>query len=107
MAPKISRARPAPLPSSDKSTTRRCSTRLANNKLSRVPVARRGEVLLMRRLDILDDSAPVSEAARRNLSTVFHDGLLRGHVDAINGAFPPRKAAAGEHARHLANATPA
>jgi len=107
MAPKISRARPAPLPSSDKSTTRRCSKRLANNKLSRVPVARRGEVLLMRRLDILDDSALVSEAARRNLSTVFHDGLLRGHADAINGAFPPRKAAAGEHAQHLANATPA
>ncbi|CAL5095579.1 unnamed protein product [Urochloa decumbens] len=73
---------------------KRSSTRLANNKLAKIPAARRGEVLLMRRFDIEPSDNASGALARRNLDTVFHDGVSCGHAGNVKSMFPERKYAA-------------
>jgi hypothetical protein len=63
---------------------RRSSSRLANNKLFRIPISRRGEVLLMRRFDM--------EASE--LDGVFKAGLTGDFADKVLDSLPIRKASA-------------
>jgi len=63
-------SRPTPTAQSTLALPKRSSTRLKNNALAKVPAARRGEVLLMRRFDLLANSASPTSAAKRNLNGV-------------------------------------
>jgi hypothetical protein len=58
--------------------------RLANNKLARIPISCRGEVLLMRRFNM--------EASE--LDGVFKKGLTGGFADKVLDTLPIRKASA-------------
>jgi hypothetical protein len=73
--------RPAVQPAPSKAP-RRNSSRLTNNKLARIPISLRGEVLLMRRFDM--------EASE--LDGVFKAGLTGGFAEKILDSLPIRKA---------------
>jgi hypothetical protein len=66
--------------------TKRSSSRLANSKLAKIPVARCGEILLMRRLDM--GSSELDGTFRASLSGDFADKVL--------DSFPLRKANANK-----------
>jgi len=88
LAPKPSRQRtPAP-PATDKPKR---SSRLASTALAKVPAAKRGEVILMRRFELLADNAPVCDSARRAYSNVYQSGLTRSHAEAIKEICPSRR----------------
>lgn len=53
------------------------------SKLAKVPVSRRGEVLLMRRLDLTTD----------NYNNAFTAGLTQDHASKLQGTYPARKLA--------------
>ena len=67
------------------------SSRLASTALAKVPAAKRGEVILMRRFAILVDNAPVCDSARRAYSNVYQSGLTRSHAEAIKEICPSRR----------------
>jgi hypothetical protein len=70
-------AQPAP-----SEAPKRSSLRLANNKLVKILIAHRGEVLLMYR----------SNMEAGELSIVFNAGLSGGYTDKVLDVFPLRKA---------------
>ncbi|CAL4956732.1 unnamed protein product [Urochloa decumbens] len=79
--------------------SKRSSIRLANNKLAKIPTARRAEVLLMRRFDIEPSDNNSGQSSSRNLDTVFHEGVSCGHAGNVKSMFPTRKYAAGHGVR--------
>ncbi|CAL4906951.1 unnamed protein product [Urochloa decumbens] len=72
---------------------KRSSTRLANDKLAKIPAARRGEVLLMRRFEL--DPSSKTAGANGDLNGVFQDVVSCGHADKMKDMFPFRKANMG------------
>jgi hypothetical protein len=60
---------------------KRNSSRLASSKLAKIPIARCGEVLLMRRFDMEPGE----------LDGVFKGCLSSGYADKVLGAFPLQK----------------
>jgi hypothetical protein len=77
--------RPTVLSAPSVAPKRSCS-RLANNKLAKIPITRHGEVLLMRRFDM--------EAS--DLNGAFSSGLSGGLIDKVLDTFPSLKASASE-----------
>jgi hypothetical protein len=71
-------------------TAKRSSSRLASSKLPKILIARRGEVLLMRRF------AAIGEATS-DLNGVFNPGVSRGNADVVLDMFPSLKKTPGEH----------
>nr|CAB3450262.1 unnamed protein product [Digitaria exilis] len=86
---------PPPLPSSRSNAAKpmRNSSRLANSKLAKIPVARRGEVLLMRRFDLA--TAEQGGQATGTVDCVFDNGVPRGHAEKVMDMFPLRRADMG------------
>jgi hypothetical protein len=65
---------------------KRSSSRLANNKLAKIPIVSRGEVLLMHRFNM--------EAS--DLNNAFSSGVLGGLADMVLDTFPSQKASASK-----------
>lgn len=91
LAPKPLQPKPAATAAAEPS--KRSSARLANSKLAKIPTARRGEVLLMRRFEI--DPADQAPHAADALNGVFHSGVPCGHADKAKDMFPLRRANMG------------
>jgi hypothetical protein len=60
------------------------SSRLANRKLAKIPIAHHGEILLMRRF-------AANGEATRDLNGVFNTKVTRGNVDVVLDMFPSLK----------------
>jgi hypothetical protein len=67
---------------------KRSSSHLANKKLALIPTARRGEVLLMRRFELVANCEATS-----GLNGVFNPGVSRENADVVLNMFPLRKKA--------------
>ncbi|KAJ1274271.1 hypothetical protein BS78_05G049800, partial [Paspalum vaginatum] len=64
------------------------SRRIAAQRLAGVPISKRGELILMRRLGILMDDAPVTSEAVAACDNLYRWGLTPEHVCAIRELFP-------------------
>jgi hypothetical protein len=93
--------RPTVLSAPSVAPKRSCS-RLANNKLAKIPITHHGEVLLMGRFDM--EASDLNEVllTRRfdmeasDLNGAFSSGLSGGLIDKVLDTFPSRKASASE-----------
>jgi len=90
--PRRSRASTKPATEAPK---RRSSSRLANDKMAKFPAAKRGELLLMRRFDIVGGDNAVSTDAKCSYDQIYRDGLKQDHVEAINELCPSLETAVG------------
>ncbi|CAO2035434.1 unnamed protein product [Urochloa humidicola] len=86
---------PPPPPPATVLAARRSSARLANGKLAKVPAAKRGEIILMRRFDIIDEAKPVTSEAKAKYENVYRGGMESNHVESVQEMFPTRRSAAG------------
>ncbi|KAJ1280187.1 hypothetical protein BS78_04G212100 [Paspalum vaginatum] len=64
------------------------SKRLAAQKLARVPVAKRGEVLVMMRLGYAEDAASVTASGTKRYNGIYHGGLTASHIQAMSELVP-------------------
>lgn len=69
------------------------SKHIAAQALSRVPASKRGEILVMKRLGMIDNQSGPTESAQRDYNSMFVDKLNPSHEDAFKelllGAEPP------------------
>ncbi|CAL5009605.1 unnamed protein product [Urochloa decumbens] len=70
---------------------KRSSTRLATNKLAKIPAARRGEVLLMQRFNMEPSEGTITTSGE--LDVAFHAGITCGKATNVKTMFPSRKPA--------------
>ncbi|WVZ65897.1 hypothetical protein U9M48_015187 [Paspalum notatum var. saurae] len=85
-----------PATSRDAEATQQCSSvnpplrsrRLATHKLAAVPVAKRGEILIKRRLGFLEPVAPVLANAEKDYDSLFSGDDAAGHSEALAELFP-------------------
>ncbi|KAJ1261750.1 hypothetical protein BS78_09G055100 [Paspalum vaginatum] len=93
----ISKLLDTPATSRDAGAIQNCKTgepplrsrRLAAHKLAGVPVAKRGEILLKRRLAYEDPQVPAPTAAAMDYGRIYSNDLSAGHREAIAELFPP------------------
>ncbi|KAJ1257052.1 hypothetical protein BS78_K229800 [Paspalum vaginatum] len=64
------------------------SRRLASQRLAGVPVTKRGEIILMRRLGLIKDAAVVTPTVKKQYDDLFDQGLTPEQVSAIRKLFP-------------------
>ncbi|KAJ1290368.1 hypothetical protein BS78_02G237400 [Paspalum vaginatum] len=65
------------------------SKRIAAQKLVHVPVAKRGEVIVMQRLGFADEAASLTASALKKYNDVYQSTLKTDHFEAISELFPP------------------
>lgn len=65
------------------------SSRIAAQPLAQIPASKRGEALLMRRMGLLQATAPVSSPAQRAYDAIFSGNLTDSQVAAIPGRAIP------------------
>jgi hypothetical protein len=70
--------------------------RIAAQQMDHIPVSKRGEVLLMKRIGFLEPSAPPFSAAKCSFDSYFEGDL---DVEALNELFPACKRMFGGRAR--------
>ncbi|CAO2166971.1 unnamed protein product [Urochloa humidicola] len=71
------------------------SERLANQRLSCVPAARRGEIILMKKLGLADDTELITQATKNCYNEVYRTKLQPSTRGAIKEIFPAGKMAGG------------
>jgi len=77
--------------------SQRRSNRIANQPLnSSVRPSKRGEVVLMRKLDILADGDLVTNDAKTKLDKLFDKPVEKKQLDAIRDLFPAAQALSDE-----------
>lgn len=64
------------------------SRRIAANPLSKVPVVKRGEILVMQRLGLTRGRATPSKSAHSEYDSMFVDKLSNSHEEAMRELFP-------------------
>ncbi|KAJ1267282.1 hypothetical protein BS78_07G044600 [Paspalum vaginatum] len=64
------------------------SKRIAAHKLAHVPVAKRGEVLIMQKLGYADRAVAVTASAIKRYNSIYHGHLTADHRHAISELFP-------------------
>ncbi|KAJ1294255.1 hypothetical protein BS78_01G132200 [Paspalum vaginatum] len=65
------------------------SKRIAAQKLAHVPVAKRGEVIVMQRLGFANEAASLTASALKKYNDVYQSTLETNHFEAIFELFPP------------------
>jgi hypothetical protein len=63
--------------------------------MDHIPVSKRGEVLLMKRMEFLEPSAPPFSAAKRSYESYFEADLSTTEVEALDELFQLVKGCAG------------
>jgi len=76
-----------------------CSSRIASQQLAHVPTSKRGEVLLMRKMGILQNTAPPSPGAKWAYDAILSGNLTTSQVAALDELFPATKTRAGRVVR--------
>jgi len=66
------------------------SSRIASQSLANVPAAKRGEIVVMRRLGFIDDKAPATASSMKAYNEIHRGRLRSNHIEAMNELFPPR-----------------
>jgi hypothetical protein len=56
--------------------------------MDHIPSSKRGEVLLMRKMEFLEPSAPPSSAAKDSYESFFEGGISAADTDAFDLLFP-------------------
>jgi hypothetical protein len=64
------------------------SRRIAAQNMDHIPTSKRGEVLLKKRLGLLEASAPPSSTAKRSYESYFEGDLSTAEVEALDELFP-------------------
>ena len=66
------------------------SSRIASQSLANVPVAKRGEIVVMRRLGFIDDKAPATATSLKAYNEIYRGKLQSNHIEAMDELFPSR-----------------
>ena len=61
--------------------------RIAAQQMDHIPVSKRGEVLLMKKMGILAPSALISSTAKRSYDSYFQGTLSETNVEALDALF--------------------
>lgn len=80
------------------------SRRIVAQQWGHIPTAKRGEVLIMKRMGILPPQAPPTAAARRSYDALFHSNLLED-VEAFDVMLPAVTRRVGRASRQPMAAT--
>jgi hypothetical protein len=75
------------------------SKRIAAQQMGHIPVSKRGEVLLMKKMRFLEPSAPPSSAAKHSYVSYFKGDLSAADVEALDDLFPACRGVPGVAAR--------
>jgi len=71
------------------------SRRIAAQPLAHIPISKRGEVLLMRRMGFAPPAGPISSASKRAYDDLFARNLTSSEVEALDELFPATTATTG------------
>jgi len=66
------------------------SSKIASQSLANVPVAKRGEIVVMRRLGFIDDKAPATATSLKAYNEIYRGKLQSNHIEAMDELFPSR-----------------
>jgi hypothetical protein len=64
------------------------SRRIAAQNMDHIPASKHGEVMLKKRLGLLEASAPPSSMVKRSYEFYFEGDLLTAEVEALDELFP-------------------
>lgn len=76
------------------------SRRITANPLSRIPVAKRGEILVMQRMGLTCGRATPTASAQRDYDNMFIDKLTDSHEEAMKELFPDEERPRCSRRRH-------
>ena len=71
------------------------SIRIAAQPLAHIPISKRGEVLLMRRMGFAPPAGPISSASKRAYDDFFVRNWTSSEVEALDELFPATTATTG------------
>ena len=71
------------------------SRRIAAQPLAHIPISKRGEVLLMRRMGFAPPAGPISSASKRAYDDFFARNWTSSEVEALDVLFPATNASTG------------
>jgi hypothetical protein len=64
------------------------SRRIADQRMDHIPTSKRGEVLLMRKMEFLEPSAPPSSAAKDSYESFFAGDITEADAKTLDSLFP-------------------
>lgn len=70
-------------PAVGKSTLPKMAGRLTNHPLANMASSKRAEVVLMRRYDVVQESAPVNSDAKQAYKQFYADELVESHFEVV------------------------